>query len=196
MLRLPNEILLNISNCLFYIDGEFHTLSDKGALLALRLACRRFTDFCQSLVFKHVSLSYSEGGFTRLVEMAPSKHICRSVQGITYDFEDFGLHITASEYAELLGVWKPDLTVDDIEECKTDYARCQDRNPLEENNIDVSRLAAALRNFRRLRSIRLIRDCDSPGRLLKWMLGSHIYSRIALELPTLILCLFGQMAEW
>jgi hypothetical protein len=160
MLRLPNEILLNISNCLFYIDDDFHTLGDKGALLALRLTCRRLADFCQSLVFKHVSLSHSKGGFTRLVEMATSKHIYKSVQGITYDFQDFGIHITTSEYAELLGVSEADLTVDDIEEYKTDYTRCQERDPLEETNIDISRLAAALRHFLSLRSIRLIRDLE------------------------------------
>jgi hypothetical protein len=136
MLRLPNEILLNISNCLFYIDDEFHTLGDKRALSALRLTCRRLANVCQSLVFKHVSLSHSEGGLARLVEMATSKNISMSLQGITYDFEDFGIHITTSEYAELLGVRKADLTVDDIEEYKTGHARCQDRDPLEENNTD------------------------------------------------------------
>jgi hypothetical protein len=105
--------------------------------------------------FQACQPSHSEGGFVRLVEMATSKHICRSVQGITYDFEDFGIHITTSEYTELLGVQKADLTVDNIEEYKIDYTRYQDQDPLEENNIDVSCLVVALCNFYCLCSIRL-----------------------------------------
>jgi hypothetical protein len=193
----PNEILLNISNGLFHIDDEFHTVRDKDDLLALRLTCRRLADFCQSLVFKHINLSHSEGGFERLVRMTTSKHIWASVQGITYDLEDFGIHITTSECAEILEVWEAELTVEDSAEFKADYAKCQDRDPLEESNIDTTRLAVALRHFHRLRSIRLIRDLEilEGWRLLDSPFTSSRVGHQSFEAITSALAVSGHKIE-
>lgn len=90
-------------------------MGDKGDLLALRLTCRGLVDFCRSLVFKHVSRFHSEGGVGRLVEMATSTSICESVQRITYDTEDLGIHYSDYDYAEVLGIPETALTLGEID---------------------------------------------------------------------------------
>ena len=152
MLRLPNELLLNISNCLFYVDDELHTFGAKRDLLALRLTCRRLANFCRSLVFKHITITHRGGSFKKLNAMAACTHVCGSIQCITYDFEDFGIYITTSECAKLR------LMVSDIARHKKDPTECRDLDLLEESTIDSSNLAAAISKFHCLRAIRLVRD--------------------------------------
>ena len=55
MLRLPNEVLLRIFECLYYVNDDFLAYSEKGDLLASRATCRRFMDIGQGLAFKHIT---------------------------------------------------------------------------------------------------------------------------------------------
>jgi hypothetical protein len=149
MLQLPNDILLDILEYLLHFD-----------LLALRLTCKRLANLCQSLVFKHVLLTHGEGGIKALLAMTTSTKICRSVQRITYDFDDFGIPRYTDEYSELLGIKEAGVTVTNPRLHDKYYSEYRG---LGEKDIDVRRLAAALPHFHRLRSILLIRDLESRG---------------------------------
>jgi hypothetical protein len=105
--------------------------------------------------------------------MTTSTEICRSVQSITYDFDDFGIPRYTNEYGELLGIRVARVIVTNPTLHNKYYSEYRG---LEEKDIDIRSLAKALPYFHRLRSIWLIRDLESRGDDWKTAETSFTYS--------------------
>jgi hypothetical protein len=178
MLRLPDEVLLRIFECLYYVGDDFDVYGEKDDLLACRAACRRFANVRQGLAFRHTNFFQDEESYKRLLEMSKSPYVCERVQRLTCYFADLEAGRTPEKFAESRGIDRKYWTQEEFNDAYEEYCRsCQYQELLEDGNVDIATLAAALPLFRRLRSIQILRDLSDLEEDWSDLDGSSTYSQ-------------------
>ena len=178
MLRLSDEVLLLILECLYYVDGDFCIHGEKDDLLASRATCRRFAHLGQGLAFKHITFVQDEEGYKRLLELSRSPYVCQRVQHLTCYFADFEAGRTRTKLAKSRGINRRSWTREEFNDMYEEYCRArQHQELLEDGNLDIASLAAALPRFRRLRSIKILRDLNDLDEDWSMLESSFTYSK-------------------
>ncbi|KAH6672613.1 hypothetical protein B0J14DRAFT_655484 [Halenospora varia] len=164
MLRLSDEILLTILKYLYYLDPNFVRWGQKEDLLATRAACRRLANIGTSLAFEHVTLIHGERNYATFLQMSRSPHLCQSVRRLTFTFESFEVDPTPEQFEYSRGIYKDSdqHTPEELNELYKTYCHgCEHQKHIEESNVDIASLAAAIPQYRTLRSVRVLEDLGS-----------------------------------
>ena len=89
MNKLPNEVLLNIAEKVYHVNGRLEVYGHKSDLLSMRGTCRKLADIGRSLALKHVSFLQDKVGYDRLRAFSNSS-CAGEVRYLTCRFQAFG----------------------------------------------------------------------------------------------------------
>ena len=96
--------------------------------------------------------------------MSRSPQLCQSVRRLTFSFESFEVDPTPEQFEVSRGIYiganQP--TAEELNELYATYHRgCERQQQIEESNVDIASLAAAMPHFRTLRSVRVLEHLGS-----------------------------------
>lgn len=158
MMWLSDEILLTILELLYYSRGDFTRYGKKRDLLACRATCRRLRDLGQSLAFTHISFMHDEEGYTKLLEISKSVHLCHTIRYITCSFENLEARLTPEQFARFMGLNTVRTQREPNDRYEEYHCRYQSRQYFESNNVHIASLVAALPRFGNLHTVRILED--------------------------------------
>lgn len=177
MLQLCDEILLQTLKYLYYLDPNFVRWAEKDDLLATRAACRRLGNIGIGLAFEHLTVVHGERGYATFLQMSRRPYLCHSVQRLTFTFQSFEVDPTLEQFVYSRGISMDSNTPKEPNKLYQTYCHnCEHQKHLEESNVDIASLAAAIPQLRTLRSIRVLEDFGSW--LKDWFVHDyHGYTR-------------------
>ncbi|KAH7330030.1 hypothetical protein BKA65DRAFT_565066 [Rhexocercosporidium sp. MPI-PUGE-AT-0058] len=162
MLRLSDEILLQILKYLYYLDPDFVPCGQKEDLLATRAVCRRLAEIGASLAFEHVTIVHGERNYTSFLQMSRTPYLCQSVRRLTFTFESFEVDPTPEKFEDCRGIRLEQYSPEEFNELYENFCYgCEHQRQIEKSNLDIASLAGAMPQYRRLRSVRILEDLGS-----------------------------------
>ncbi|KAH8799384.1 hypothetical protein F5884DRAFT_811725, partial [Xylogone sp. PMI_703] len=158
MLRLPDEILLEILKYLHYVDTDFSVHGKKDDLLSSRATCKRLAIVGQGLAFEHVTFTQRKGSYAALLKMSKFPCACKAIRRLTCSFEAFQTkpeHSQGAYSRQKTWIQREFDRLSDIY-----YHGCQHQQ-FEDSNVDTASLASALSCFQKLSSVRIVEDLST-----------------------------------
>jgi len=157
-LHLPNEVLVIILGNLYLFSEHLDIYGDKADIFSIRLVCKRLAELGTSLAFKSVKFVQHKEGFQRLLEFSRSS-FHKYVRRLVCSCCDYSQHLTTN-----IRIFTNEFNLTNLkksirEELFQKY--CLGRRfqeSLEANDLDITNLASAIHQFKRLRSVEIIQD--------------------------------------
>jgi hypothetical protein len=155
ILHLPNEILLNILNYLYYVDNTFNIHGNKNDLLASRVACKRLARIGKHLSFEHITFINDIKGYKRLILLAQSI-AANSVRRLSCCFQNFDTLTTRD--VDLLFHGNRRFNEQQINDMYQLQYLPRNRNQarLQARGLDIGVINKVIPSFERLRAINMM----------------------------------------
>jgi hypothetical protein len=202
MLRLPNEVLLNILQNLYHVTDDFLFHGNKTDLLSSRAVCKRLADLGAYAAFRHMTLKHDLESYQRILAFSRSKHRDK-LQAMTYSFESFEPQcITRDEFPTYIEDYSPssegDFSTEEMDIFQREYCRRHSEMCLlESSKLDTAHLAAILLGLTNLRSVCISQcfsnlpwvdfeyeDYQNYNHFLEQSSGPRVFDNIAAALRT------------